>query len=218
MFTGLVQETGRIEGIRRLRAKAGGVLTRITVAAKEVPRELKTGDSVAVSGVCLTAVETCKKHFCADLAEETLRRTSLGNLSKGSLVNLELPARPQDRLGGHIVQGHVDGTGKLVRVQQIDDREDRRLIVELPADLQRYVVPQGSIAIEGISLTVAKLEGARLEIAIIPHTYEATNLRALRQGDLINIEVDILAKYAEKMMRHGTEAKLTVPELIQRGF
>lgn len=218
MFTGLVQETGRIEGTRRLRAKDGGAITRITVAAKDVPKELKTGDSVAVSGVCLTAVETKRKQFCADLAEETLRRTSLGNLRKGSLVNLELPARPQDRLGGHVVQGHVDGTGKLVSVQQIAGREDKRLVAELPAELTRYVVPQGSIAIEGISLTVARVEGTQVEIAIIPHTFAVTNLRALRPGDPLNLEVDILAKYVEKMTLRNPEAKLSVAELMKRGF
>ena len=218
MFTGLVQETGRIEGVRPRRAKGGGTITRITVAAKDVPKELKIGDSVAVSGVCLTAVEVGRKNFCADLAEETLRRTSLANLRKGSLVNLELPARPQDRLGGHVVQGHVDGTGKLVSVQQIAGREDKRLIVELPAELTRYVVPQGSIAIEGISLTVARIEGTQVEIAIIPHTFAVTNLRALRPGDPLNLEADILAKYVEKMALRNPEAKLSVAELMKRGF
>lgn len=218
MFTGLVQETGRIESIHRMRAKDGRAITRITVAAKDVPRELKIGDSVAVSGVCLTAVETGRKLFRADLAEETLRRTSLANLRKGSLVNLELPARPQDRLGGHVVQGHVDGAGKLVGVQPIEGREDRRLVAELPAGITKYVVPQGSIAVEGISLTVAKVKGTRLEVAIIPHTYEATNLRALRPGDPLNIEVDVLAKYAEKLMQQRTSPQLSVAELMKRGF
>jgi riboflavin synthase len=218
MFTGLVQETGRIERLERRKQKNGSELTRITIAAKDVPKELKRGDSVAVSGVCLTAVEIAKKQFCADLAEETLRRTSLGNLRKGSAVNLELPARPQDRLGGHIVQGHVDGTGKLISLQQIKGREDWRLIVELPADLAKYVVPQGSITLEGISLTVAKVEGERLEVAIIPHTWQATNLRGLRSGDVLNIEVDVLAKYAEKMMRGEAASRLSVAKLVKMGF
>lgn len=218
MFTGLVQETGRIEGIERRREKNGAELARITVAARDVPKELKSGDSIAVSGVCLTAVERGKKHFCADLAEETLRRTSLGSLRRGSLVNLELPARPQDRLGGHIVQGHVDGVGKLVRLQQIKGREDWRLIAELPAQLKKYVVPQGSIALEGISLTVAQIEGERLEVAIIPHTYSATNLKALRPGDSLNIEVDILAKYVEKMVRGESASNLSVDALVRLGF
>jgi riboflavin synthase len=218
MFTGLVQETGRIESIERRQEKNGADLTRITVAAHDVPGELKTGDSVAVSGVCLTAVETGTKHFCADLAEETLRRTSLGELRRESLVNLELPARPQDRLGGHIVQGHVDGTGKLISLKQIEGREDWRLVVELPPQLTKYVVPQGSIALEGISLTVAQIEGARLEVAIIPHTYRGTNLHALRPGDQLNIEVDILAKYVEKMVRGESASKLTAGALMEQGF
>ncbi|HEX7285668.1 MAG TPA: riboflavin synthase [Candidatus Angelobacter sp.] len=218
MFTGLVQETGRIEGIERRKEKNGAELTRITVTAHDVPGALKSGDSVAVSGVCLTAVETGTQHFCADLAEETLRRTSLGELRRGSLVNLELPARPQDRLGGHIVQGHVDGTGKLISLRQIQGREDWRLVVELPSQLTKYVVSQGSITLEGISLTVAWIEGARLEVAIIPHTHRATNLHALRPGNQVNIEVDILAKYVEKMVRGEGASKLSVATLMKQGF
>ena len=218
MFTGLVQETGHIAAIRHLRAKHGRALTRITIAAKSVPAELKTGDSVAVSGVCLTAVEVKRKKFSADLAEETLQRTSLARLKKNSVVNLELPARPHDRLGGHIVQGHVDGTGKLARLAQIQGRDDWRLVVDIPASLARYVVPQGSISIEGISLTVASIAGNHIEIAIIPHTWEATNLRDLRPGDPVNIEVDVLAKYVEKMVARNNAAELSSEELIRRGF
>jgi riboflavin synthase len=217
MFTGLVQETGRISELRQVRAKDGNMLTRISVAAKQIPRELKTGDSVAVSGVCLTALDITRKQFSADLAQETLQRTSLAGLKKGSLVNLELPARPQDRMGGHVVQGHVDGTGTLVSLTPIRGRDDLRLIVEIPPSLERYVVPQGSIAIEGISLTIAAISGNRIEIAIIPHTYGATNVKDLKPGDPVNIEVDVMAKYAEKMMaRQGSS--LTKEELIRRGF
>jgi riboflavin synthase len=213
MFTGLVQETGKIDDVRS--TKRG---TRISIAAKRAARELKKGDSVAVSGVCLTAVEIGRGRFAADLAEETLRRTSLGKLRKGSLVNLELPARPQDRLGGHIVQGHVDGIGELVSLTKITGRDDWRLTARVPADLCRYIVAQGSIMVEGISLTVAKIEGTKLEIAIIPHTYEATNLKALRAGDRLNIEVDVLAKYVEKLTNRESAGRLSVEELMQRGF
>jgi riboflavin synthase len=209
MFTGLVIETGEIASVRVRDGK-----TRITISAKNIPVELKTGDSVAVSGVCLTAVEISRKQFSADLAEETLKRTSLGSLKKNSLVNLELPARAQDRLGGHVVQGHVDAVGKLLDLKKIKGGEDWRMMLELPSGLERYVVPQGSITVEGISLTVAKIEGNRLEIAVIPHTYEVTNLRELRSGSPVNIEVDILAKYAEK--RNGR--RLTVAELVAWGF
>lgn len=218
MFTGLIQETGRIAEVRQLRAKKSGTLTRITIAATAIPRELHTGDSVAVSGVCLTAVEIKRKQFCADLAEETVRRTSLARLKKGSVVNLELPARPQDRLGGHIVQGHVDGVGRLVNFSQIRGRDDWRLAIEIPASLSRYVVPQGSIALEGISLTVAAIDNNCLEIAIIPHTWKATNLHELRPGDPVNVEVDVLAKYVEKMVSRHDAAPLKREELIRRGF
>jgi riboflavin synthase len=218
MFTGLIQETGRVASLKRLTAKNGRELTRITVTAKNVPAELKTGDSVAVSGVCLTAVQVKRKEFSADLAKETMQRTSLARLKKGSVVNLELPARPQDRLGGHIVQGHVDATGKLVSFTQIKSRDDWRLVIEIPASLARYVVAQGSICVEGISLTVAAIEGNHLEIAIIPHTFEATNLRDLRAGDPVNLEVDVLAKYVEKMMTRESGAKLSRDELMRQGF
>ena len=218
MFTGLVQETGRVAALKRLTARDGRELTRITIAAKNVPKELKTGDSVAVSGVCLTAVLVKRKEFSADLANETIQRTSLARLKKGSVVNLELPARPQDRLGGHIVQGHVDGIGKLVSFRQIKGRDDWRLVIEIPSSLVRYVVAQGSICVEGISLTVAAIEEEGLEIAIIPHTFEQTNLRGLRPGDPVNLEVDVLAKYVEKMVIGGSGNKLSKDELIRRGF
>jgi riboflavin synthase len=219
MFTGLIQETGKIVSLRKLSVRPGGdALTRITVSAGSIPTELKTGDSVAVSGVCLTAVEIDKSRFSADLAAETLQRTSLGGLQPGSLVNLELPARAQDRLGGHVVQGHVDGVGKLISLGRVEQGEDWRLVLEIPEELSRYVVPQGSITVEGISLTVAKIEGNRVEIAIIPHTYQATNLQALQAGHSMNIEVDVLAKYAEKMTQKKSAGELSVAELMKQGF
>lgn len=218
MFTGLIEETGKIAGLRKLKDKHGNVTTRISVSASKTAKELKVGDSVAVSGVCLTAVDVKRKEFSAELAQETLERTSLASLKKGSLVNLELPARPQDRLGGHIVQGHVDGTGQLLSLTKIKDRDDWRMVINLPATLARYVVPQGSIAVEGISLTVAAVHAGKAEIAIIPHTYEVTNLHALRAGDAVNIEADILAKYVEQMTRKDAPGKLTVSDLIRQGF
>lgn len=231
MFTGLIQETGEIAAIERLageksgdpiagRATPGrsGAVARVTVRAGKIPAELRSGDSVAVSGVCLTAIDIGKDHFSADLAQETLERTSLQRLKPGALVNLELPARAKDRMGGHVVQGHVDGTGKIAGLEKIKYRDDWRLVIDLPRALEKYVVPQGSIAVEGISLTVAAISGARLEIAIIPHTWQATNLRALRPGDPVNIEVDVLAKYAEKMARGKATGALTVADLIRLGF
>lgn len=218
MFTGLIQETGEIISVGRVAGQNRGSATRITVKSPTIPSELKTGDSVAVSGVCLTALDIGEHQFSADLAEETLKRTSLQRLKAGSIVNLELPAKAQDRMGGHVVQGHVDGVGSIVSLQKIKFRDDWRLVVELPSELSRYVVSQGSITIEGISLTVAGIEGSRVEIAIIPHTWQATNLRALHDGDPVNIEVDVLAKYAEKMTHGKLGSKLTAAELIRLGF
>jgi riboflavin synthase len=213
MFTGLIQETGQIASLQRVRGK-----TRITVNAKTIPAELKLGDSVAVSGVCLTAVEIERHHFSCDLAEETLKRTSLGNLRQGSCVNLELPTRPQERLGGHVVQGHVDGVGKLLALEKTKGGEDWRMTIEIPDELSRYIVPQGSITVEGISLTVAQIRSNQIEIAIIPHTYGATNLHTLKRNSAINIEVDVLAKYAEKLMKKKATTQLTVEQLVKRGF
>jgi riboflavin synthase len=217
MFTGLIQETGEIVAIEKVQAKSGE-LTRITVSAGTIARELKTGDSIAVSGVCLTAVEMRDAQFSAHLAQETLQRTSLGSLKPGLLVNLELPAQAQDRMGGHVVQGHVDGAGQLLSLEKIEGGEDWRLVAEIPAPLARYVVPQGSITIEGISLTVARIVGARVEIAIIPHTYQSTNLRSLRSGAPLNIEVDVLAKYAEKMLTGSDKSTLTIEQLMKMGY
>lgn len=217
MFTGLIQETGRITSIEKIPTQRGDALTRISVAATQTPSRLALGDSVAVSGVCLTAVAIGQGRFSADLARETLERTSLSRLQQGSRVNLELPARAQDPLGGHIVQGHVDGVGELLRLEKIEGGEDWRLGVRIPPELMNYVVSQGSITIEGISLTVATIESDRVEIAIIPHTFQATNLRELRAGDPVNIEVDVLAKYAEKMVRR-TAPSLTIEALVKRGF
>jgi len=222
MFTGLITETGRVADVQR-----SGGKTRITISAEHIPSELRLGDSVAVSGVCLTAVDCGRRQFSADLAQETLERTSLGGLQKGSIVNLELPARAQDRLGGHVVQGHVDGVGKLLGLEKIKGAEDWRLAISIPAGLERYVVSQGSIAVEGISLTVAKISNTSIEIAIIPHTCKATNLHTLEKGSPLNIEVDVLAKYAEKGRTRATETRnhgegqgrrLSVEELVKRGF
>ncbi len=218
MFTGLIQETGEVAELQRIAADKSNTVTRITVKAKQIPRELRTGDSVAVSGVCLTALEIGEQQFSADLAQETLERTSLLRLKTGSLVNLELPARAQDRMGGHVVQGHVDGTGKIASLEKIKYRDDWRLVVEIPQELEKYVVPQGSITVEGIRLTVAAIADGRVEIAIIPHTWQATNLRALKAGDPVNIEVDVLAKYAEKMAKGRASGGLTVADLVRLGF
>lgn len=211
MFTGIIEEVGRIESIRKIGGKR-----RITLAAERVPRELKQGDSVAVSGVCLTAIEITGTTFGADLAQETWQRTSLSRLEAGALVNLELPMKADGRFGGHVVQGHVDGTGKFLGLEPIAGAQDYWLRIEIPAELEKYVVYKGSIAIEGISLTVARVDGREVRVAIIPHTAEVTNLKSLRPGDPINLETDIIAKYVEKMM--GARSELKVEELVKQGF
>ena len=154
MFTGIVEEVGRVT-----RIEERGENRRITVAAANVAKELKTGDSIAVSGVCLTALDIGLGSFCADLAPETWERTSFSRMHEGALVNLELSMKADGRFGGHIVQGHVDGVGKLVALERIADSENWWLRIELPGDVEKYTVYKGSISIEGISLTVAKLEG-----------------------------------------------------------
>lgn len=212
MFTGLIQQTGVIASV----AKTSGA-TRIRVSAPQLASQLKEGDSVAVSGVCLTALSPDDDSFQADLAQETIARTSLSHLAPGTIVNLELPTPAGTPLGGHIVQGHVDGPGKLISFEPTAaGSEDRWLKVGIPNALTRYVVEKGSITIEGISLTVASIVGTQVTIAIIPHTYQATNLRALTPGDSVNIEVDVLARYAEKQRQ--TTRTWTVEELVSKGF
>ncbi|MGA1988527.1 MAG: riboflavin synthase [Candidatus Sulfotelmatobacter sp.] len=218
MFTGIVEEVGRVSSIEQR-----GENRRITVTAEGTPKELKTGSSVAVSGVCLTAVDiqpgsTKAGSFCADLAPETWVRTSFSRIHEGALVNLELPMKSDGRFGGHIVQGHVDGVGRLLGLDRIAESENWWLHIELPDEVEKYTVYKGSISIEGISLTVAKLEKNLCTIAIIPHTVEMTNLHSLKPGDPVNLEADLIAKYVEKMMRGDAESSLTVEDLVRQGF
>jgi riboflavin synthase len=214
MFTGIIEEVGRVTRIEQR-----GENRRITVAAAQVPKELKTGESVAVSGVCLTALDIKPAgSFCADLAPETWARTSFSRIHEGAAVNLELAMKSDGRFGGHIVQGHVDGVGTVVGFERIADSENWWLQIELPDEVERYTVHKGSISIEGISLTVAQLEGNRCALAIIPHTVERTNLHSLKAGDPVNLEADLIAKYVEKMMRGEAERSLTVEDLVRQGF
>jgi riboflavin synthase len=214
MFTGLVEEVGIVASI----AERGGN-HRITITAPNNAKELKQGNSVAVSGVCLTALDITPESFCADLAAETWTRTSFSRITVGAKVNLELPLKADGRMGGHMVQGHVDGTGRLVALEPVPNADDFWLHIDIPEDLEKYVVFKGSISIEGISLTVAKLEGLRLTIAIIPHTIKMTNLGSLEPGDPVNIETDIVAKYLEKWTRRDEQTgALTVERLVAQGF
>lgn len=214
MFTGLVEEVGTVVSI----VENGGN-HRITVKAPEAAQELKQGNSIAVSGVCLTALDIKPDTFCADLAKETWTRTSFSRITEGAQVNLELPLKVDARMGGHIVQGHVDGTGRLVGLDPIPNADDFWMLIDIPEDLEKYVVFKGSISIEGISLTVANLEGLRLTIAIIPHTIKMTNLNSLKPGDPVNIETDIVAKYLEKWTRRDEQTgALTMERLVAQGF
>jgi len=187
VFTGLVAGKGVVRALRdgRLEVETG------------LAAELAPGDSIAVNGVCLTAVEPGNGSFAADVMPETLRRTSLEPLGEGDEVNLELPLRAGDRLGGHVMQGHVDGTGKVESVS--DDGNARVVRIAAPADLLRYVVEKGSIAVDGVSLTVSDVNDTSFEVSLIPETLERTTLGAAAAGRSVNLEVDVLAKYVEKL-------------------
>ncbi len=220
MFTGLIQQTGRI-----LSLEQRGGTRRLAVEAPGLAAQLHLGDSVAVNGVCLTAlaIEPAGKpdRFEADLAEETMRRTALDQLTPGSVVNLELPTPAGAPLGGHVVQGHVDGVGRLISLRAIAPDQaatDWWLEVEPPESLRPYIVEKGSIAIEGISLTVARWDGTRLGVAIIPHTWSSTNLHHRKPGDPVNLEADILLKQAHQSRIQPEASHLTLGFLIANGY
>ena len=218
MFTGIIEEVGKVVKIEQ-----HGENRRVVIQAASTPKELATGDSVAVSGVCLTALDIKLNSFAADLAPETWTRTSFSRIREGALVNLELAMKSDGRFGGHIVQGHVDGVGKLISLERIADSDNWWLDIEIPPAIEKYTVFKGSVTIEGISLTVANLERSRsaftCRVAIIPHTVEATNLESLKPGDPVNLEADLTAKYVEKMMkREPTQSSFTVEELVEQGF
>ena len=194
MFTGLIREVGVVAAI-----EAGGDGLRLTVEAPETARAAQLGDSVALSGVCLTVVDRADGRLAFDAVPETLARTSLETLEPGSRVNVEPALRAGEPLGGHYVQGHVDGVGAVRSVEAEGD--GKRIWVDSPADLLRYVVEKGSVAVEGTSLTVAGLDDRGFAVALIPHTLAQTTLDALTAGDRVNLEVDVLAKYVEKLLR-----------------
>ena len=192
MFTGLVADLGTVAA---LEATAGGVRLRVSSI---LAGELSEGDSVAVNGVCLTATEVAGGQFAADVMHETLRRSSLAEVAGGARVNLELPLRAADRLGGHVVQGHVDGVGAIR--DTVEDGFARVVTIAAPPELLRYVVEKGSIAVDGVSLTVASVTADTFSVSLIPETLERTNLGAAASGTPVNLEVDVLAKYVEKLM------------------
>ena len=194
MFTGLVEEKGKVIALEKL-----GDSIRMQIEAPVVTADAQLGDSISVNGVCLTVAELGDATFIADIMQESLNRSALGELAPQSAVNLERALLPTTRLGGHIVQGHVDGTAKLISRTPSDHWDILRF--ELPADLARYVVEKGSIAISGTSLTVSAIGETWFEVSLIPVTLRDTILGDLAEGDLVNLEVDVLAKYVEKMVR-----------------
>jgi riboflavin synthase len=213
MFTGIIEEVGRVARIANEKGSR-----RLTISASHLAKELKQGESISVSGVCLTAVDITPQSFTADLADETWKRTSFSRIKKDALVNLELPMQANGRFGGHIVQGHVDGTGKFLALQKLS-AGGYALHIEIPTDLARYVIFKGSLCIEGISLTVASIERTKVTVAIIPHTVKMTNLKSLKPGDPVNLEVDMIAKYVEKILRgESANSAITVAELVREGF
>jgi riboflavin synthase len=197
MFTGLVESLGRVQRVERT---SDGV--RLLVAT-ELASELGSGDSVAVNGVCLTAAAVEDGAFAADVMNETVARTSLAAVQPGTEVNIELPLRASDRLGGHIVQGHVDGLGEIVALKE--DGFSRRVEIKAPAGVLRYVVEKGSIAVDGVSLTVAECSDQSFTVALIPETLQRTNLGHVQPGARVNLEVDLLAKYVERLVRTAAQ-------------
>jgi riboflavin synthase len=230
MFTGIIEQTGTLVSL----ADRGGV-RRLTVEAPGIAGRLREGDSLAVSGVCLTALDVDPTYFHADLARETLDRTSLGRLTPGAKVNLELPTAAGSPLGGHIVQGHVDGTGALVALDPVippsspqfsRETTDWTLKVRVPEGTRAWMVPKGSVAIEGISLTVAEFDGEVVTVAILPLTYWRTNLHTLEAGAPVNVEADVMVKLAATQIRdqgsgirdQKPDAELTEAWLVANGY
>jgi riboflavin synthase len=211
MFTGIVEATGEVAAL-----KPHGSGQRVTL--RHSLKGIKQADSIAVNGVCLTVIAPRGRQFHADLSPETLQRTNLGALRRGSLVNLERPVTPTTRLGGHLVQGHVDGMAEIVALKRLDKEGNHDLRVRIPRDLYKYVAWKGSITLDGISLTVASLEGDICGVAIIPYTFEYTSLRRHRVGETMNLECDLIARYLERLLRHDAPANLTIEGLQADGF
>ena len=195
MFTGIIEELGRVRSV-----ESQGENARIVIEARTVTEGTNHGDSIAVNGVCLTALDITPDSFAADVSKETLQRSTLGRLKPESPVNLERAVTPATRLGGHIVQGHVDATGRFV--EAIDHGGSWTVRIAYPREIAPYLVFKGSVTVEGISLTVAALADDHFDIAVIPKTWEMTNFSQLRPGDEVNLEADVIAKYVERILRH----------------
>ena len=193
MFTGIIEELGKISALTK-----GDKSLKLKVECNKVTEGLLLGDSIAVNGVCLTAASFGSSFFEADVSYETIAKTSLNNIKIGSIVNLERALTLSSRLGGHIVQGHVDGTGRILNITKYGD--SYKLFISCPKHIDKYIVSKCSVAIDGISLTVADVKHDSFEVAVIPHTYENTNLKYKKNGDIVNLESDIIARYVEKMV------------------
>lgn len=193
MFSGIIEYIGKVDKIEKIN---GGL--SLNISAKNIFNDLKIGDSVSVDGVCLTVTSFNENYFTADAVGETLNKTTIGNLKLNSRVNLERAIQYNQRIGGHLVQGHINSTTKISSIQKLG--ENYALEVVLPDNLMKYVINEGSIAVNGISLTVAEINGNKITISVIPHTWNNTTLQFKKQNDLVNIEVDLLAKYIEKML------------------
>jgi riboflavin synthase len=202
MFTGLIQAVGQVASIERQESSA-----RLEISSKEIAAQIAQGDSVSINGTCLTVVSYDESKFAVDVMVQTLNLTSTGSLEVGSAVNLELATRTADRLGGHIVQGHVDGVAEVVAISA--DSQWTRMDLSIPKDLMKYVVAQGSICVEGVSLTVGELNDPADQISVwlIPETLDKTNLSHKQVGNRLNIEVDVLAKYVERLIARGQDGK-----------
>lgn len=213
MFTGIIEELGKCASLEKHVSGA-----KIRIAAKIVTDGTNEGDSIAVNGVCLTALDVKKDSFSADVSEETLQKSTLGRLKTGTVVNLERAVTPSTRLGGHIVQGHVDSRGKFVSATQSGDFWTVR--ISFPREIGQYLVYKGSISVEGISLTIANLAEDYFEIAVIPKTWELTNLSSLKAGDEVNLEADVIAKYVERILLYGRKEseEITMEKLQKLGF
>lgn len=213
MFTGLIEEVGRIAGRTRR-----GSFQRLEVKAERVLGDLREGDSVNLDGVCQTVVEVGADRFAVESVEETLRRTTLGELAVGRPVNLERALRADSRLGGHLVLGHVDGVGKVAAMTSGEHAWVLR--IEPPPELGRYLAEKGSVAVDGISLTIAAVEGAGFTVAVIPHTFQHTTLAERRAGDRVNLEVDVIARYLERLLADGPPSPggLTLTRLRSMGY
>ncbi len=212
MFTGIIEEKGIVKSILK-----GSRSARLTVTASRVMKHIRVGDSINTNGVCLTVTGFTTDTFTVDVMPETMRRTNLGQLSTGDPVNLERALMLNDRLGGHLVSGHIDGTGTVKRIRE--EENSTWLSIQADQSILRYVVERGSVALDGVSLTVVKVDDFTFEVSIIPHTQQITTLTMKKTGDTVNIECDIIAKYAEKLLKSGNqESKITLEFLARNDF